>query len=131
MIILDQIIKAICICVQQLQNVAPFQMYKYWRFSSWTSKITKKKSSAIKFYCGLQDCNSKESYCLYQTNAARMKYTVKFRPKDIGEKNAVEKPEKCLVENNQSESTDRNREQDVLISEKLINNEMVKYRQIQ
>ena len=39
-----------------------------------------------------------------------MKYTVKFMPKDIGEKNAVEKPEKCFVENNQSESTDRNRE---------------------
>ena len=94
--------------------------------------LTRKiKSSAIKFYCGLQDCNSKESYCLYQTNAARMKYTVKFRPKDIGEKNAVEKPEKCLVENNQSETTGRNREEDVLISEKLINNEMVKYRQIQ
>ena len=52
-----------------------------------------------------------------------MKYTVEFRPKDIDKKNAVEKPQKCLFKIDQSESTDRSREQDVLISEELINNE--------
>ena len=52
-----------------------------------------------------------------------MKYTVKFRPKHIDEKNAVEKPQKCLVKNDQLEPTDRNGEQNVLISEELINNE--------
>ena len=48
-----------------------------------------------------------------------MKYTGTLRPKDIHEKNAVERPEQCLVNNNQSEPTDRNREQDVLIIEEL------------
>ena len=49
-----------------------------------------------------------------------MKYTVELRPKHIHEKNAVEKPKKCLVKNVQLEPTERNREQDLLISNKLI-----------
>ena len=121
MIILDWIIKSIC------KYIACNSCKKWYRFRCTNIGnfiLTRKiKSSAVKFYCGLQDCNLKKSFCLYQTNAARMKYTVTFRPKDIDEKNAVEKPEKFLVKNDQSEPTDRNREQDLLISEKLINNE--------
>ena len=120
MIILDWIIKSIC------KYIACNSCKKWYRFRCTNIGnfiLTRKvKSSAVKFYCGLQDCNLKKSFCLYQTNAARMKYTVTFRPKDIDEKNAVEKPEKFLVKNDQSEPTDRNREQDLLISEKLINN---------
>ena len=52
-----------------------------------------------------------------------MKYTVEFRLKDKDKKNAVEKPQKCLFENDQSKPTGRSREEDVLISEELINDE--------
>ena len=124
MITLNRIIKSIC------RYNACNSCKKWYHFRCTNigdflpGLLTRKiKSSAVRFYYGLQDCNSKESYCLYQTNAARMKYTVEFRPKDIDKKNAVEKPQKCLFKIDQSESTDRSREQDVLISEELINNE--------
>ena len=124
MIILDWIIKSIC------RYIARNSCKKWYHFNCTNIGdflpgllMRKIKSSAVRLYYGLQECNSKGSYCLYQSNAARMKYTVEFRPEDIDEKNAVEKPQKCLFKNDRSESTDSNREQDVLISEELISNE--------
>ena len=124
MIILKWITKSIC------RYIACNSCKKWYHFRCTNigdflpGLLTRKiKSSALRFYCGLQDCKSKESYCLYQKNAARMKYTAEFRPKHIHEKNAVEKPQKCLVKNDQLEPTDRNREQDLLIS-----NELIKYK---